>query len=84
MDWAPYRPKMNSIEHIWDEIGSGLEELDLQSVNMKKLGVVVQHLWQQIPLERVQTLVSSMPCRVRALVDARGAQRDTKLVIHWD
>ena len=20
-DWAPYRPDMNSIEHIWDEIG---------------------------------------------------------------
>ena len=25
-DWAPYRPDMNSIEHIWDEIGRGLEE----------------------------------------------------------
>ena len=23
-DWAPYRPDMNSIEHIWDEIGRGL------------------------------------------------------------
>ena len=31
MDWAPYRPDMNSIEHIWDEIGCGLEELDIQS-----------------------------------------------------
>ena len=34
MDWAPYRPDMNSIEHIWDEIGRGVEELDLQSVNL--------------------------------------------------
>ena len=42
---------------------SWLEELDPQSVN----------LWQHIPLERVQTLVSSMPRRVRALVDARGS-----------
>ena len=25
LDWAPYRPDMNSIEHIWDEIGRGLE-----------------------------------------------------------
>ena len=24
MDWAPYRPDMNSIEHILDEIGRGL------------------------------------------------------------
>ena len=38
-------------------LGRNLEELDPQSVN----------LWQQIPLERVQTLVSSMP-----LVDLRG------------
>ena len=60
---------MNSIKHFWDEIGRGLEELDPQSVNLKQLGVVVQNLWQQIPLERAQTLVSSMPRRVRALVD---------------
>ena len=26
MDWAPYRPDMNSIEHMWDVIGRGLEE----------------------------------------------------------
>ena len=30
IDWAPYRPDMKSIEHIWDEIGPGLEELDPQ------------------------------------------------------
>ena len=72
MDLAPYRPDMNSIEHIWDEIGRGLEELDPQSVNLGQLGVV-QNLRQQIPLERVQTLVSSMPRRVRALVDPRGS-----------
>ena len=73
VDWAPYCPDMNSIELIWDEIGRGLEELDPQAVNLTQLGVVVQNLWQQIPLERVQTLVSSMSRRVRALVDARGS-----------
>ena len=73
MDCAPYRPDMNSIEHIWNEIGRGLEELNPQSVNLRQLGVVVQHIWQQIPLERVQTLFSSMQRRVRALVDARGS-----------
>ena len=40
MEWAPYRTDMNSIEHIWDEIGRGLEELDPQSVNLRQLGVV--------------------------------------------
>ena len=45
MDWGPYRPDMNSIEHIWDEIGRGLVELDPQSVNLRQLGAVVQHLW---------------------------------------
>ena len=65
MDWAPYRPDINSIEHMWDGIGRGLEELDPQSVNLRQLGVVVQNL-------RQQTLVSSMPRSVRALVDPRG------------
>ena len=72
-DWAPYRPDMNSIEHIWDEIGLGLKELDPQSVNLRQLGVVVQNLRQQIPLEGVQTLVSTMSRRVRALVTPRGS-----------
>ena len=73
MYWAPYRPDMNSVKHIWDEIGRGLEELDPQSVNLRQLGVVVQNIRQQIPLERVQTLVRSMPRRVRALVDPTGS-----------
>ena len=73
MDWPPYCLDMNFIEYIWDEIGRGLEDLDPQSVNMRQLGVVVQSLRQQIPLERVQTLVSSMPRRLRALVDHRGS-----------
>ena len=48
MDWDPYRPDMNSIKHIWDEIGCGLEELDPQSVNLRKLGVVVHRsLWKE-------------------------------------
>ena len=73
MDWAPYHPDMNSIEHIWNEIGRGLEEFVPQSVNLRQLAVVFQNVWQQIPLERVQTLVSSMSRRVRALVDHRGS-----------
>ena len=40
MDWTPYCQDMNSIEHIWDAIGRGLEELDPQSVNLTQLGVV--------------------------------------------
>ena len=48
LDLATYRPDMNPIEHIWDEIGRGLEELDPQSVKLGQLGVVVQNLWQQI------------------------------------
>ena len=79
IDWAPYRPDMNSIKHFWDEIGRGLEKLDPQSLILRQLGVVVQNLSQQIPLERVQTLVSSMPRIVRGLVDPRGAPRDTEL-----
>ena len=73
VDWAPYCPDMNSIELIWDEIGPGLKELDPLAVSLTQLGVEVQNLWQQIPLERVQTLVSGMPRRVRALVDAMGS-----------
>ena len=80
LDWDHYRPDMNPIEHIWDDIGYGLEELDPQSVNRGQLGVIVQNVWQQIPLERVQTLVSSMQRGFRALVDARGSSTPYRTV----
>ena len=51
--------------------------MNLAILPPKFVTVVVQHIWQQIPLERVQSLVSRMPGRVRALVD-------TELSIHWD
>ena len=35
MDWAPYSPDMNPIEHIWDEIGGGLQKLDPEPVNLR-------------------------------------------------
>ena len=41
---GPLSSEMNSIEQIWDETGSGLEELDPKSVNLRELGVVVQNL----------------------------------------
>ena len=46
-----YRPDMNSIEHIWDEIGRGLEELDPQVSEPEATGSCSPNIWQQIPLK---------------------------------
>ena len=72
LDWPPYSPDMNVIEHMWDEIGRRLEELYPRPQNLHQLGQVIRNLWQQVPMERVRTLIDSMPRRVRALADARG------------
>ena len=72
LDWPPYSPDMNPIEHMWDQMGHRLEEVDPQPQTLRELGVLLADLWQQIPIQRCQTLIDSMPRRVRTLADARG------------
>ena len=52
-------------------MGRRLEEVDPQPQTLRELGVLLTDLWQQIPMQRCQTLIDSMPRRVRTLADAR-------------
>ena len=72
LEWPPYSPDMNPIEHVWDQMGQALDSVDPQPQTVQQLGVVLLNIWNQIPLERIQNLIDSMPRRVRTLLDARG------------
>ena len=72
LEWPPYSPDMNPIEHMWDELGRRLEGVHPQPQTLQELGQVLSNLWDAIPIERTRALVDSMPHRVQALVAARG------------
>ena len=72
MQWPPKSPDMNTIEHVWDQMGVILRDMDNPPSNLAELRQALVHAWNQIPVWRVTRLVSSMPRRVRALRAAHG------------
>ena len=72
MDWPPRSPDMNPIEHLWNQMGNKVRQLESPPHNLVELRAAVLQAWHQLDDERVARLVDSMPRRVRALRNARG------------
>ena len=79
LDWPPYSPDLNPIEHLWHliktwiqknkpelaKMGSG--EKDLQA-----LAEAIIEAWEAIPQEQIDDLIKSMPRRCAAVIKAKG------------
>lgn len=72
MDWPAMSPDMNPIENLWSDLSRALNQVDNQPTNVAQLTQAVIDCWRNIPDQKLSTLVSSMPRRVRALYNARG------------
>ena len=68
--WPPQSPDLNPIENLWAYLKGRLEEREIHG--MAELEVAVRAEWNAVPLERLRTLVDSMPLRVRAVIAANG------------
>lgn len=70
LDHPPQSPDLNPIEHLWNELkkrGKGkIFRTKDEAWNFYRLE------WQKMPLEVLQKLVSSMPRRLRAVINANG------------
>ena len=80
LDWPPYSPDLNPIEHIWwllkkmlveqyPELSQrrGKSEDDIYS-----LEEALKDCWDQLPGETFDTLYQSMPSRIEACIAAGG------------
>ena len=80
MDWPPYSPDLNPIEHVWwllkkmlveqyPELSnaSGKSEEDIQAMQE-----ALKDCWDQLPGETFDALYQSMPNRVEACIQAGG------------
>lgn len=68
--WPPQSPDLNPIEHVWKMLGARLE--DYKPKNLKELEIRLNDEWLKIPAVDVQKLISSMPNRVQAVIEAKG------------
>ena len=72
MKQPPRLPDCNPIEHLWDELGRAISSMDNPPQNLDELRQALLDKWAQIPVQRLQRLVASMPWRLAAIIAARG------------
>ena len=61
MEQPPRSPHCNPIEHLWDELGWAISSVDDPPQNLDELRQALLDKWAQIPVQRLQRLVASMP-----------------------
>ena len=70
LDFPPYSPDLNPIEHLWKDMARRVEARPAST--MEELQDVVAEEWERTPLDYLRTLAHSMPARCQAVIDAKG------------
>ena len=71
LDWPSNSPDLNPIEHIWHILNERLAKAP-QSKNLTELWELTEKEWESISAAECSNLISSMPRRVAAVLQARG------------
>lgn len=72
MQWPARSPDLNPIEHLWDDVKRRVRARDPAPTTLQELEDAVVEEWENLPQERVVTLVRSMKDRMDAVIKARG------------
>ena len=72
LDWPPYSPDLNPIEHLWDALDRRVRKRVNVPNNVAQLQLALMQEWNNIPQRTIDNLVGSMGRRVRAATAARG------------
>src|SRR5579859_2298991 len=80
MDWPPYSPDLNPIEHVWPMLKAALQR-DYPDIAImrggpkaikEKMAEVLPEVWRSLSPELFQSLCASMPRRVAAVRASKG------------
>ncbi len=72
LDWPPYSPDLNPIEHLWDMLDRQVRAHTPPPRTHAELRQMLIEEWHNIPQWRINRLISSMQRRVAAVTRARG------------
>lgn len=70
--WPAQSPDLNPIEHVWDFLERQVRKRDPRPKSTEELILALQEEWVKIDSNFLETLVSSMPRRVRAVIKSKG------------
>uniref|UniRef100_A0A9J7WXV5 Transposase n=1 Tax=Cyprinus carpio carpio TaxID=630221 RepID=A0A9J7WXV5_CYPCA len=71
LEWPSQSPDLNPIEHLWRDLKMAVHQR-LPS-NQTELERIFKEEWQRIPKFRCERLVASLPKRLMAVLDQKGA-----------
>ncbi len=78
LDWPANSPDLNPIENLWGIVKRKMR--DTRPNNADDLKATVKETWASIPPQQCHKLITSMPCRIEAVIKAKGAP--TKYWVH--
>ncbi len=78
LDWPANSPDLNSIEIIWGIVKRKMR--NTRPNNADELKATVKETWASKPPQQCHKLITSMPCRIEAVIKAKGAP--TKYWVH--
>ncbi|GFX89265.1 transposable element Tcb1 transposase [Trichonephila clavipes] len=70
--WPAYSPDMSPIEPMWNLVGWRLARDPSSAASKHELFQHIQAIWNSLPQADFQNLFDTMPCRIAALIAARG------------
>lgn len=72
LDWPSQSPDMNPIEHLWRQLKMKIDDLPQKASSLDTLAEIAKREWENLNVERLQTLIDSMPDRIEAVIKAKG------------
>ena len=72
LDWPAQSPDLNPIEHLWTLLKKVIYGYDKPASGVCELWDRAAEQWGRITAEQCQSLIESMPRRLRAVIRAKG------------
>lgn len=72
LDWPANSPDLNPIENLWGIAKRKMR--DMRPNNAEELKAAIEASWSSITPQQCHRLIASMPRRIEAVIDAKGAQ----------
>ena len=72
MEWPPQSPDLNPIENVWGLMKNRLRKRSVHPSSPMHLFSILSEMWNTLPDSYFQSLVASMPVRVKKVRQGRG------------